>query len=199
MGSKSSPQQSTASTNISTSYGLQDSTGVFGNNNAITYNMSDGGLINGVTNIASDLMSALKAVSGDMTASTGRIIDSAEYSVTEMADFAGRAIQENSGLAKDVVFAGNDLAKELSLENAQLARDSLSFGGDLLAGFANELSAARKESTDAIVKTNQYALQYADHMSRSDGQQLALDSNKTLMYVLLGFAGLSAVAMLAKR
>lgn len=228
MGSKSSPSQQSSNTNTSVSYGLQDSTGIFGNQNQITYNMTDGGLVNGVTDIASEVFNALRGLSSDMTRSvsdgfnlSGRVIDGAEYTVSEVIDLSDRLSMNNTALARDVVESnsdlarnvvssssdlarsainsGNDLAREFGAENAALAKDSMSFGRDLMESYMAELSRNNRDSTEAIINTNRYALQFADNMSRSDGQQFAVDANKTMLYVLLGFAGLGAVAIIATR
>lgn len=197
MGSKSSPQQSTATSNTSISYGLQDSTGVFGNSNNITYNMADGGLVQGVTDIAKSGFEYMTSTSRDLTQGLGRLIGGVEYTVGEMGDLTLDAIAQNSNLSRDAIASGNDLALNLGMENAKMARDSMLMGGELFNSFAQELNAARQDSTQAVIDQGRYALQYADNASRSDGQQLALDTNKRMMYVLLGGIGLMSLAIYA--
>lgn len=203
MGSKSSPSQSTQSSNINTSYGLQDSTGFFGNGNSMTHDNSRTDIFadnsdRSITEVVQSGQFAGANVAGNISVIDGGAFGVATDSVRAIEQLSDSVLNANSNLASDAIKTGSDLALNMTLENGKLARDSLSFGGDLARDFMAGVERANTSATDAIVNSNKYALQYADNQSRSDGQQLALSSNKTLMWVMLGFAGVGAVALMAK-
>ena len=157
---------------------------------------------------ALDFGSDALSVTGDLMS------DAMQYSSDAMlasiegnAGLAGQVIDANAALTGQSFSFGLDtfdgamdslnqsnsnmaaLAEFTSNQSTDLARDSMAFGADLMAQYQLNVSDANDNATNYILNASKSAMQFADNMSRSDGQQLAKDSNKTLM---IGIVAVSA-------
>ncbi|KZN46003.1 hypothetical protein [Pseudoalteromonas luteoviolacea] len=148
--------------------------------------------------------SALDFGAGAVDAMSNLAGDSMQYN----AALSETAISENSSLAAgiasltaDMQQSNNDFAagalnttvqavSSATGEMSNLARDAMSMNAQLSASAME----AYDRAGDQTLLAHKQALQFADHASRSDGQQLAISTNKTMTYVMLGVGGL-ALAM----
>ncbi|AVJ51879.1 hypothetical protein [Pseudoalteromonas phage Cr39582] len=148
------------------------------------------------------------SVTGDlMTDAMQYSSDAMLASIEGNAGLAGQVIDANTAMTGQSLNFGLDtfngamdslnqsnanmamLAEFTSNQSTDLARDSMAFGADLMAQYQLNVSDANDNATNHILNASKSAMQFADNMSRSDGQQLAKDSNKTLM---IGIVAVSA-------
>ena len=80
------------------------------------------------------------------------------------------------------------LAEFTSNQTTDLARDYMAFGADLMSQYQMNINSANDTAMGHVLNASDSALQFADNMSRSDGQQLAKDSNKTLMVSIVAIS-----------
>ena len=99
----------------------------------------------------------------------------------------------------DAISDSNDRVSELAYYSANNSSD---LARDFAAGSANlameSLSRTNEAYADAGKQTllaSEQALQFVDDMSRSDDSQLAKDTNKTMIWVVAGMAGVFALAL----
>ncbi|MFN3711572.1 MAG: hypothetical protein ACK4GU_13455 [Alishewanella aestuarii] len=205
-GSSSRNTSSQSSSNTSVSYGIQNGTGIWGdvgnydastNNTDVFADFSD----RSVTDIFQDNSDrSITELSGQFAGLTNNgsfsVTDGGAFKTVENVAYA--ALSANSDVAQLAISSGNNLARDLAGESNLLARESLLYGGTL----AKELFATTRdlnESKDNFMNNAQrYAYQFADNASRSDGQQLAIQTNKTMLYIALAAAGVVAVVALKK-
>lgn len=177
------------------------------------------GMVQGGFDLAENLNAdALNAMS-DTTSEAMLLANDANYL---MADLAGFSINQNSALAGLSIDAQNSLALDAmqqmqytiqdTLDYGQnslavgadlvartnnnafdLAENFMAFSGDAAYAVAEQSREANLEAQAQLGNTTKSLLQMAEGMTRSDGQQLALNSNKTLMFI----AGSAAVAIVA--
>lgn len=113
--------------------------------------------------------------------------------------FANSMVGETISAIKDSNNNIYDLARFTTTNNSDLARDFAANSADLASMAIDSTSeafkTAYKDSSDQTILAHKQALQFVDNMSRSDGQQLALNTNKTMMYVVIGIVIISMFAM----
>lgn len=126
--------------------------------------------------------------------------DLAGYSIGAQNELARDAIAEMQGTIQDTLDYGQnsldvgaDLVANANNNAFALAETFMAFSGDAAYAVAEQSREANLEAQAQLGNTTKSLLQMAEGMTRSDGQQLALNSNKTLMFI----AGSAAVAIVA--
>lgn len=167
-----------------------------------------------VGNVTDDAMS----LSRDAMATTGNLAaDSinaqnylAEKSMTENADLA-RGVMEmaetmhgnNTAFANNALLTTTDAISNANKGMADLAYYSIennsNLASDLAAGAVQEVSAAYSDAGDQTILAHKQALQFAENSMRSDGQQLAISTNKTMIYIVVGLGAVTALALIMGR
>jgi len=113
--------------------------------------------------------------------------------------FANNAIEANAAVVRDSNNNMADLAYYTADNASNLARDFAGSFADVTGGLAvNAIEAtnnAYKDASDQTLLAHKQALQFADNASRSDGQQLAISTNETMKYIVIGLGGIAIVAM----
>ena len=167
-----------------------------------------------VGNVTDDAMS----LSRDAMATTGNLAaDSinaqnylAEKSMTENADLA-RGVAElaetmhgnNTAFANNALLTTTEAVTSANKGMADLAYYSMennsNLAADLAAGATQEISDAYSDAGDQTILAHKQALQFAENSMRSDGQQLAISTNKTMMYIVVGLGAVTALALIMGR
>ncbi|RZD19846.1 hypothetical protein [Pseudoalteromonas sp. MEBiC 03485] len=113
--------------------------------------------------------------------------------------FANNAIEANAAVVRDSNNNMADLAYYTADNASNLARDFAGSFADVTGGLAaNAIAAASdayQDAGDQTLLAHKQALQFADNASRSDGQQLAISTNETMKYIVIGLGGIAIVAM----
>lgn len=146
--------------------------------------------------ISSGLMGDAMAYSNDamLAAMDGNsslaqsVIDSSEFMTGQSFDFGRDTF---TGALNSINDSNNNmamLAEFTSNQTTDLARDSMAFGADLMSQYQMNINSANDTAMGHVLNASDSALQFADNMSRSDGQQLAKDSNKTLMVSIVAIS-----------
>ncbi|WKD24048.1 hypothetical protein NDQ71_02845 [Pseudoalteromonas sp. KG3] len=130
---------------------------------------------------------------------------------------AETSIDANSSLARDVAslsesmhatntaFANNamlntiDAIGDSNERVSELAYFTANNSSDLARDFATGTASAYADAAKSSLLASEQALQFVDDMSRSDDSQLAKDTNKTMIYVVVGMAGVVALALTVGR
>ncbi|KPM82650.1 hypothetical protein [Pseudoalteromonas lipolytica] len=167
-----------------------------------------------VGNVTDDAMS----LSRDAMLTTGNLAaDSinaqnylAEKSMTENADLA-RGVAElaetmhgnNTAFANNALLTTTEAITSANKGMADLAYYSIennsNLAADLAAGATQEVSEAYSDAGDQTILAHKQALQFAENSMRSDGQQLAISTNKTMMYIVVGLGAVTALALIMGR
>ena len=158
---------------------------------------------------------------GDALEMTGNL---ASDSINAQNLLAETSIKENSDLARDVAdlaasmhgnntaFANNailtvsdslgdannnmaDLAYYSVDNSANLARDFAIGSADLSQAAIDATKDAYDSAADQALSAHTQALQFADSSMRSDGQQLAISTNETMKYIVIGLGGVAILAV----
>lgn len=203
--SKSSNASNQSSSNTNISYGIQDGVGIWGdvgqydastNNTDIVADFSD----RSVTELSGQF-------AGLTNNGTFQVTDGGAFDVVNnvaggaleaMQNTTYAALNSNEKTAVTAIVSGNDLARDLAAESNLLARESLAYGGALVKDLFATTGELNKQKDDFLNNAQRYAFQFADNASRSDGQQLAIQTNKTMLYIALAAAGVVAVIALKK-
>lgn len=137
----------------------------------------------------------------------------AQDSIMAQNDLAEMSINSNSDLARDVAslsesmhatntaFANNTLSSTIDAISdsndrvSELAYFSVNNNSDLARDFASGTAQAYADASKQTLLASEQALQFVDDMSRSDDSQLAKDTNKTMIWVVAGMAGVFALAL----
>lgn len=191
MGSKSdsSQKQSTTNTNIQQSFTDNSTTDIF-EDNSQQFDLANDGTLAGATvtgnisitdggafNLAGEALRAMESNSLEGWSVVGGV---AADSLYNMKDVTSLAITSQAGLAeqfgsfmqsavRDSIYAQNDLAKSLSAD----------------------ITATSGDAMNTVLDQTKYALEFANNATRSDGQQLAISSNKTMMVAFVSVAGVA--------
>jgi hypothetical protein len=141
----------------------------------------------------------------------------ARDSIEAQSYLAETSIDANSSLARDVAslsesmhatntaFANNamlntiDAIGDSNERVSELAYFTANNSSDLARDFATGTAAAYSDAAKSSLLASEQALQFVDDMSRSDDSQLAKDTNKTMIYVVVGMAGIVALALTVGR
>jgi len=99
----------------------------------------------------------------------------------------------------DAISDSNDRVSELAYYSANnssdLARDFAAGSADLALATMEQTNKAYTDAATSSLLASEQALQFVDDMSRSDDSQLAKDTNKTMIWVVAGMAGVFALAL----
>jgi len=164
-----------------------------------------------------DALDSVSAISGDALDFGADALAShsnlAQDSIMAQNDLAETSINSNSDLARDVAslsesmhatntaFANNTLSSTIDAISdsndrvSELAYFSVNNNSDLARDFASGTAQAYADASKQTLLASEQALQFVDDMSRSDDSQLAKDTNKTMIWVVAGMAGVFALAL----
>lgn len=164
-----------------------------------------------------DALDSVSAISGDALDFGADALAShsnlAQDSIMAQNDLAEMSIKSNSDLARDVAslsesmhatntaFANNTLNSTIDAISdsndrvSELAYFSVNNNSDLARDFASGTAQAYADASKQTLLASEQALQFVDDMSRSDDSQLAKDTNKTMIWVVAGMAGVFALAL----
>ncbi|MEZ7206436.1 hypothetical protein [Pseudoalteromonas sp. DY56-GL79] len=150
------------------------------------------GAMDSMAGLATDSIDAQSSLARDAIAENGELANSlmgytseANARLSDLAMYSVDAADNSNARMSDVAV--------YSMDNASnLARD-------LGAQFMDSTSAAQETFNDQTLLAHKQALQFANDASRSDGQQLAINTNKTMMYVFLGLGGMAIAMMVLTR
>ncbi|PLT23513.1 hypothetical protein [Pseudoalteromonas sp. MelDa3] len=169
----------------------------------------------------SDALSAMQDSQSEALQLTGNL---ATDSINAQNALADTSIKENSDLARDVAdlaasmhgnntaFANNailtvsdslgdannnmaDLAYYSIDNNSNLARDFAIGSADLSQAAMDETRQAYEGAADQALSAHTQAMQFAENSMRSDGQQLAISTNETMKYIVIGLGGVAILAV----
>ena len=158
---------------------------------------------------------------GDALAMTGNL---AQDSIKAQNYLAETTIKENSDLAREIAisaenmhgnntaFANNailtvsdslsdankgmaDLAYYTSDNASNLARDFAIGSAEVSQAALESTQKAYDDAASQSLSAHTQALQFADNAMRSDGQQLAISTNETMKYIVLGLGGVAILAV----
>lgn len=176
-----------------------------------------GELIRAGFGFGQDALDSVTSISGDALAfGSDALTDNtnlARDSILAQNDLAETSISANSDLARDVAslsesmhatntaFANNTLNSTIDAISdsndrvSELAYFSVNNNSDLARDFASGTAQAYADASKQTLLASEQALQFVDDMSRSDDSQLAKDTNKTMIWVVAGMAGVFALAL----
>lgn len=171
---------------------------------ALAYNTS---LANNSIDAQSNLARDSIAAQNSLAESTVRENSDLARSVTEMAEtmhgnntaFANNALLTTVDAVSGANQRMGDLAYYSAENSSNLARDFASATADLGSMAMDNVTNAYKEAGDQTLLAHKQALQFADHATRSDGQQLAISTNETMKYIVIGLGGIAILAMFMGR
>lgn len=112
-----------------------------------------------------------------------------------MQTLASDAVLSTTNLANNAISSTNDLASINASYMAGIAQDSLYTNANLFKALSSDILTSSSDSQNTVLDATRQALQFSDNASRSDGQQLAISTNKNMM-MLIGVVGLAGVAVL---
>lgn len=188
------------------------------NVNADSLSFADGvvgdslGLVYDVMGGTGDLLSESMAYQNDITnraltenadlasdsiAASEYALDASLQFGSSTFDSALNAVSESNAYMAAMAENSNNNATDLARDVMLFSGDAMNQNNDLALAFGQAVAEANETATGQIVNAHKSALQFADNMSRSDGQQLAKDSNKTLMVSIVAIsvaAGLYAIS-----
>ncbi|MCP5005668.1 MAG: hypothetical protein GY941_17295 [Planctomycetes bacterium] len=113
--------------------------------------------------------------------------------------FANNAILTVSDSIGDANNNMADLAYFTANNSSDLARDFAAGSADLSAMAIDAATAAThdayEDAADQTLSAHTQALQFAENAMRSDGQQLAISTNETMKYIVIGLGGVAILAV----
>lgn len=113
--------------------------------------------------------------------------------------FANNAILTVSDSLGDANNNLADLAYYTANNSSDLARDFAAGSADLSALAIDAATAATHDAyegaADQTLSAHTQALQFAENAMRSDGQQLAISTNETMKYIVIGLGGVAILAV----
>ena len=134
----------------------------------------------------------------------------AETSIKENSDLA-RSISEmaadmhgnNTAFANNSMMTVVDAVGDANKGMTDLAYYSIennsNLAADLAAGAVDKVSQAFSDAGDQTILAHKQAMQFAENASRSDGQQLAISTNESMTYIVIGLGGIAILAMFMGR
>ncbi|CAM3912825.1 hypothetical protein [Pseudoalteromonas maricaloris] len=157
-----------------------------------------------------------------ITANSNLARDMVEYSAglnSDVLDFAGDTLDTTVNALSDANGRIGDIASDAMSNSAQLAGMSIdaadnanarmsdlayvsidkgnNLARDLTESMLSATQDAYKTASDQSILANKQAFQFADNASRSDDQQLAVSTNKTMMVVISVVGGVAALGVVA--
>lgn len=202
--STSTNTQTTNNTSVSTAFNQSGAgTAIWGSNNNII--STDNGAMQIASNMAQDGLSAAKNI-----AETGAGLASDLFkTATGLAGAYNAQMGATASGAMSLVDSVNDklagmtgkafdLSSAFAADGAKLARDAMTYGGNLAREFGQSALESSKQAQQTVLDGAKYAMQFADNASRSDGQQYAIEANKSQMYTMLGVAALVALVLFTR-
>jgi len=106
--------------------------------------------------------------------------------------FANNAMMTTTGALEKANQGMSDLAYYSIDNNSNLA-------ASLAGGAVDKISDAYSDAGDQTLLAHKQALQFAEHSTRSDGQQLAISANKSMTYIVIGLGGIAILALVMGR
>ncbi|GAB1620629.1 hypothetical protein AAOGI_06790 [Agarivorans albus] len=151
-----------------------------------------------------DAMADNTTIANNAVSEAGRLFDSAGNLLSDMSltlrdsvkdgfDLSKYSIDAQSDLARDSVDAQSALANNAMSLSQSVVMDGSNLARDLAVINANQADNQLRDFYATMENTTDKALQFANNASRSDGQQLAINSNKTMMYSILAMAAILAL------
>lgn len=148
------------------------------------------------SNLASDSINAQNALADTAIAENSdlayAVIQSAENMHGNNTAFANNALLTTTGAIENANQGMADLAYYSIDNNSNLA-------AALAEGAVDKISEAYNNAGDQTILAHKQAMQFADHASRSDGQQLAISTNKSMTYIVIGLGGVAILALFMGR
>ncbi|TMO66181.1 hypothetical protein CWC19_16785, partial [Pseudoalteromonas aurantia] len=142
--------------------------------------------------LAGDSIEAQNVLAADAITSNSELADSlmsytsdANSRLTDLASYSIDAADNSNARMSDVAI--------YSMNNASDLAQSL--GAQVMTATQD----AYGEAQNQTLLAHRQAMQFANDASRSDGQQLAISTNKTMMYIVLGLVGLGIAGFALSR
>lgn len=217
--SKSSQSQSTTNTNIQQSFTDNSRTDIWQDNSQRTDIWQDNSQRTDI-NQTYDLSRQnsgfmLENVSGstiNYAVTDAGAFDLAEAAGAAMRDVTIESLLTYKGVSGDALLNMADVTKYALAENSDVARDfgnymaqstmnQINNNSDLLRALSDDIRDTSGDAMNTVLDQTRYALQFADASTRSDGQQLAVATNKTMMIgiVVVGVLGVAFIAFKGKK
>lgn len=146
------------------------------------------------------------------TVTDGGAFDLAREAGAAMRDVSLESLMSFRGVAGDAMSGMSDVSKYAIAENSDVARDfgnyiaqstmnQINNNSDLVRALSDDIRETSGDAMNTVVDQTRYALQFADASTRSDGQQLAVATNKTMMIglVVVGVLGVAFIAVKGKK
>jgi hypothetical protein len=150
-------------------------------------------------NLATDSINAQNALAetsieqnSDLALSVAEMAENMHGNNTAFANNAILTVSDSLGAANNNMA---DLAYYSVENNSNLARDFATGSADLAALTMESTKDAYEGAADQTLLAHKQALQFANNATRSDGQQLAVSTNETMKYIVIGLGGVAIVAM----
>jgi len=150
-------------------------------------------------NLATDSINAQNALAetsieqnSDLALSVAEMAENMHGNNTAFANNAILTVSDSLGAANNNMA---DLAYYSVENNSNLARDFATGSADLAALSMESTKDAYEGAADQTLLAHKQALQFANNATRSDGQQLAVSTNETMKYIVIGLGGVAIVAM----
>ncbi|WP_053911634.1 hypothetical protein [Pseudoalteromonas sp. SW0106-04] len=136
-------------------------------------------------------------------------IDANSELARDVADLSESMHATNTAFARDTlqdsllaIDNSNERVSEMAYftanNSSNLARDVIDYSGSVTQAAIAETNDAYEEAGNQTLLAHEQALQFANDASRSDGQQLAISTNKTMMYIGIAAAGAVVLVALSK-
>lgn len=161
----------------------------------------------GSLGFGSDALAANSNLASDSINAQNALADTA---IAENSDLAYAVIQSaenmhgnNTAFANNALLTTTDAIENANQGMADLAYYSIDNNSNLAAALAegavDKISEAYSNAGDQTILAHKQAMQFADHASRSDGQQLAISTNKSMTYIVIGLGGIAILALVMGR
>ncbi|WP_417437539.1 hypothetical protein [Idiomarina abyssalis] len=148
------------------------------------------------SNLATDSINAQNALADAAIAENSDLayamMQSAENMHGNNTAFANNALLTTTGALESANQGMSDLAYYSIDNNSNLA-------ASLAEGAVDKISEAYSNAGDQTILAHKQAMQFAEHASRSDGQQLAISTNKSMTYIVIGLGGVAILALFMGR
>ncbi|WP_333609159.1 hypothetical protein [Arsukibacterium sp.] len=169
------------------------------NNQGGNISIVDGGAFN----VASQAINGVIDLTGETVGQMANLADRG-FSLADSLGQGGFMLADSLGqggfmLADSVTARSNNLADSLARYNSDVARDSIDSSRAITGALLSYASQESEQSRNLSENTTRYALQAVDSISRSDGQQLGVESLQTQKWVMIALAaGAVGIALIRK-
>ncbi|QZO12612.1 hypothetical protein [Pseudoalteromonas piscicida] len=148
------------------------------------------GAMDSMAGLATDSIDAQSSLARDAIAENGELANS-------LMGYTSEANARLSDLAMYSVDAADNSNARMSDVAAYSMDNASNLARDLGAQFMDSTSAAQETFNDQTLLAHKQALQFANDASRSDGQQLAINTNKTMMVIVSVIGSVAVLGALA--